>query len=119
MSQKLQSSPPRYLVIRNEVAEETYRALNRELLAAQTAAAIERSELREQFRLLGAAHAFETPISPSILPFLAWGAFSGIVARLLVRILSVNRRKRGLRLLLYVLLAIVLLVTSFVVYLHW
>ncbi len=109
----------RDIVIEHEVLEERYKVLYRELMAARMAAAIDRSEIGEQFRLLEAARAPETPISPPLLPFLGWGAFGGIVARLLVRILSVNRHKRGLRVALYVLLAIVLLVVGLLIYLLW
>jgi len=119
MSQKLHSPPPRYLVIDNEVVEERYRTLNRELLAAQTAAAIERSELGEQFRLLEAARAPETPISVPVFRFLAWGAFVGAAGRLMAHILWVQRRSRVLRLTLYALIALVLLGVALLGYLYW
>ena len=107
------------IVIENEVLQETYRTLYRELVATQMAVALDRSEMGERARLLEPARAPETPISPSILPYLAWGTFGGIAVRLLAHILSVHRRKRGLRLLLYALLAIVLLVVILLMVLFW
>ena len=119
MSRKLRSSWPRQFVIENEVVEETYRTLNRELLAAHMAAAINRSELGERFVLLEPARPPEAAIRPSPLPFLAWGAFGGIVLPLLAHIVWVRRRTRGVRVLLYALLAIVLLVAALFGYLYW
>jgi uncharacterized protein involved in exopolysaccharide biosynthesis len=55
---------------------------------------LERRQIGEQFRIIDGARLPERPISPTLRPYLAWGAFGGLATSLFLMWLSSMWRRR-------------------------
>ena len=78
----------------HEVLLEGYKELLRKTEASKMAVNLERRQIGEQFKIIDGARLPERPISPTLFPYVALGALSGLVARILIAMGSYFWRHR-------------------------
>jgi len=82
------------LTVEHGVLIESYKQLLTHSEAAKLALRLEQRQIGEQFKIIDGARLPERPISPTLFPYLAWGALSGLGAGIVASFLLFVWRRR-------------------------